>query len=59
MKSLILWMNHQKFLIDKNTLLREITIDTKESEYIFISSKTRVSEIDKYFRKYSLKRKKL
>ncbi len=52
-------MNREKYLIDKNVTLSEISIDTKQSEYIFIESSSRVTEIDEHFQEYSEKRKKL
>lgn len=59
LKSLIFWMNAQKYLINKDITLAEISIDTKQSEYIFIKSNSKVTEIDEYFQEYSEKRKKL
>lgn len=59
LKSLVLWMRNQKFLIDKHILLKDIIIDTKQSEYLFIPSQTPISQIDRYFMEYSESRKKL
>lgn len=59
LKSLVFWINKEKFLIDKNIKVADVTIDTKNSEYLFIRSDTAVSEIEGFFREYSKNRKKL
>lgn len=59
MKSLVLWLTKASGPLGRDTPIRDIQIDTKNSEYLFIPNDTRVSNIDEYFREYSKNRKKL
>jgi hypothetical protein len=59
MKSLVLWLTKSKGPLGRDTPIKDVAIDTKNSEYLFIPNETKVSDIDEYFREYSKNRKKL
>lgn len=59
-KSLLLWIqNNPNNHINTDTLLKDIAIDTKKREYIFIKNSTPVAQVEHFFREYSQKRQKL
>lgn len=59
MRSLIFWLSNTNNSIDLTTKISDVSIDTHESEYIFMDKNSLVSSIEKVFHDYAIKRKKL
>jgi len=59
LKSLALWLKKNPDAPSTEVPLRDIAIDTKNSEYLFVRNDTLVSSIDAYFHEFTEKRKKL